>query len=723
MKNLIVLLSIFIPSLLYSQTLEIIEVDTSNYPIVSAKFIALDASMNIIKDLTVDESDIIENGISQNIVKITNPSDSNMNQSVVLVVDVSGSMSGTNIDLAKNAIREFINLTPFTFTELAILSFDTDLYVNQDFTRNKNKLLNSLSRLNAGGGTSYDVALFSQKNSALNIVSKRPNSKPVVVFLTDGLCDVNYTKVASMANNMGAKIYSITLNMPMPHDLAEITTQTNATYFENVRTVDEAKRAYLSVLFQIYKLYGVVYWNAELSCDEVINFDFKTRGTMSASYFYEIDPKQTKGVFFSEKIVAFDSYAPAMNKDVLIGTNTTATITNIKVNDSVNFEIFYDFNLPALIEPGNTLPLKVYRPKTADQIYTEVEVATDVCPPKKFYIFQGNIATFVIPGDLKLYTPNGGEKYFSGQFTDIKWRNKTNNKFVNVYLSVNNGSSYTWLNQSAGDNYSWLVPGYQSDSCLIKVSLETKPMKLLDAGGQQNKILVSNDGGYFAYSTRKTLYFYSSSSGYYANSIYFKNRVLDFKFSPINDDALVNTGNKIYVYNSLKDKKYKIKHKKEKPLEYFYSDDGKSVYVFYKNNRFMYEFDASTGKRKKKINLGSNVKVVSINAGIASILTSDKRWLIWDLNQKQQIDEFYSNLGFVKTDVNFDGEFVVALDRKNQITYWSHYLVDTFLTVQHISNSKPDIVKFNPQNNSLLCYEKNKKITFYSGKDVVFEYV
>jgi len=721
-KNLLFVL-LFFPIILFSQQFEIIEVDTSNYPIVSAKFIALDASMDIIKDLTISESEILENDISQNIVKIINPKDTNLMQSVVLVVDVSGSMSGTNIDLAQKAITEFINLTPFTFTELAILTFNSDLYVNQDFTRNKNKLLNAVNRLRAGGGTNYDVALLDDKNSALNLTSTRNNSKPVIIFLTDGLSSANHQQVASIANSQGAKIYTITLNMPIPNDLAEITLQTNAKYYENISTVEEAKRAYLSILFQIYQLYGQVFWEAERSCDELVSFSFNTRDSMRASYFYEIDPSKTKGVFFNRQIVAFDLYSSDMNRNILIGANTSAVITGINVKDSVNFNTYYDFSVPTSIVPGQTLPIKVYRPTINEQIYTEVEVSTDVCPPKKFYIFQGNIADFVIPGNLKVHTPNGGESYFSGEFTDIKWRNKTSNKLVNIYLSTDAGNNYTWMQQTSNNSYNWLVPGIPSDRCLIKVAIETEPMELFSANEFVNQLQVTPSGSKFVYSSRKKLIFASTSSGYTIDNLYFNRPIKNFKLSPINNDAIVELRNKLYVYNSVKNKTKKIKHRKENIVDYFYSDNGQSVFVIYKNKNFIYEFDAKNGRKMNKYQVGSSIKDVSFNAGIVSIITQNKKWIIWDVIHKQKVFELKNIRGFLLTDVNYSGDYAVAIDQKNKIYYWSKSSNDTVLSVQHVSAQKPNVLKFNPKNNTLLCCKKGKDIVYYAANDVLFQYI
>ncbi len=694
MKKLMITLLVLVPIVAFSQHLEIIEVDTSDYPIVSAKFIALDENFKILKDLTIDESSIVEDDEERNIIKIINPKDTNIMQSVVLVVDVSGSMSGTNIELVKMALTDFINLTPFSFTELSILSFDTDLYVNQDFTRNKTKLLSCVKNLRAGGGTDYDVALLENKNSALNILSGRKNSKPVIIFLTDGLSSANYEKISNFANDKGAKIYCITLNMPMPFDLAEITNQTNAKYFENIKNTDEAKKAYLSILFEIYDLYGTIYWEAERPCEDLINFTFSARKKYQTSYFYEISASQTKGIYFNKILVAFDLFLNKKTDEIEILANTPATIKSIKIKDTTYFNLSYDFELPAIINPGEKLVIKVDAYNSDKETYTEVEVETDVCPAKKFYIFQGNIANFSIPGNLILLTPNGGENFYSGSYTDIKWRNKTPNKFVNLYLSTDNGNNYTWINQNTKPEYNWLIPGTVSDSCLIKVNIITDPILLKKNSATNKEIKVSGDGNNLIFNDFRNLYYESVSSGDIIRSIHTKRTLKDYKISQLSNNTIFKTGNKLYSYDFTSDKIKTIKHKKGNILDYFFFNNEKKIVIFYKNSPNFYIFDAKTGRKTKKIKVGSPITTASFKNSTASIITSDKKWIIYDASTDKILYELENKNDFNQTDVNYDGQYAAVIDKKGKIFYWSKTENDTIISFNHNKGDKIDILKF-----------------------------
>lgn len=722
MKKLLLGFLWLFPLALFAQTLDIIEVDTSEYPIVSAKFIALDENFDIVKDLTVPECSIKEFDDFRNVIKVVNPKDSNIKQSVVLAVDISGSMGGTNIDLAKQAINEFIKLTPVSYTEISIVSFDTDLFVNQDFTRNKKKLLKSVENLRASGGTDYDVALIEDKNSALNLVAKREGTKPVVIFLTDGLSSARYNEISKLANETETKVYAITLNMPMPFDLSEITDNTGARYFENISTVEEAKKAYLSILFEIYDLYGKVYWETERPCEQLINFSFSARNKYNASYFYEISQEQTKGIYFDRQLVAFDPFSDIKSQKLDILANSPTSITGIKMKDSELFTLDYKFNLPTEINPGQSKELKITAPQSDKEFYTEVEVSTDVCPPKKFYIFHGNIANFVIPGSLILLTPNGGENFFSGSYTNIKWKNKTSNKYANLYYSTNNGVNYTWIAQTDKSEYNWLIPGANSDSCLVKVDLETEPILLRSSKSIYQNVQVSNSGNSFFTNSFKSLSNFSVTAGTYLEGINTRKTIKGFKLSPVSNKTLVQIGKKMYTFDIATDKITKIKHKKDNILDYYYFNNDKKVVVFYKNSNYFKIFNTKNGRKIKKIKVEASIKEVAFNYPIVSILVSNRKWIIWDLRTNEQIFEHQNKRGFYKTDVSYNGDYVVVADRKNNIIYWSQKDNDIVLSHEHSYTKGIDKLKFNPRNKSLLVYDKEKAFALYYGEQMIFNY-
>jgi hypothetical protein len=73
---------------------------------------------------------------------------------------------------------------------------------------------------------------------------------------------------------------------------------------------------------------------------------------------------------------------------------------------------------------------------------------------------------------LYLDSPNGGDVWFIGDSTDILWQSVSFNNKVRIELSIDAGSSWSVLADSAANTgtYSLEIPNTPSDSCLVRIS-------------------------------------------------------------------------------------------------------------------------------------------------------------------------------------------------------------------------------------------------------------
>lgn len=79
----------------------------------------------------------------------------------------------------------------------------------------------------------------------------------------------------------------------------------------------------------------------------------------------------------------------------------------------------------------------------------------------------------IIPADVELTNPNGGETFYTGNNYNITWTNEyIDDNYVKLEYSTNNGAS--WLDiVSVTENdgtFSWTAPDSPSDECLVKVT-------------------------------------------------------------------------------------------------------------------------------------------------------------------------------------------------------------------------------------------------------------
>lgn len=100
------------------------------------------------------------------------------NTSAVLVMDVSGSMTGEPLLQAQMAAAEFVE---YSEAEIALIAFDDRVYKKAPFTRDRGLLITTVLALSSGGGTHLYDALY----EAIDMLKGRSGEKHIIA-LTDG---------------------------------------------------------------------------------------------------------------------------------------------------------------------------------------------------------------------------------------------------------------------------------------------------------------------------------------------------------------------------------------------------------------------------------------------------------------------------------------------------------------------------------------------------------
>lgn len=106
---------------------------------------------------------------------------------IVLVVDTSGSMEGSNLTSTKNAINALVDAfdakKETVDTKYKLVTFSSSAKTKTDDWVNGTNLKKEAGKLSADGGTNYDQGL-TKAATAINS-SSRENAKKIVIFLTD----------------------------------------------------------------------------------------------------------------------------------------------------------------------------------------------------------------------------------------------------------------------------------------------------------------------------------------------------------------------------------------------------------------------------------------------------------------------------------------------------------------------------------------------------------
>jgi WD40 repeat protein/uncharacterized protein YegL len=483
MKFLFVfVLSILCIEHLHAQSLSLFSLDATNFPAIKGKFYAFDAAGQQQRP-TVGELALTENGQPRTITSVICPPPNPPKAlSSVLVIDVSGSMgwgsgSTINMDLAKAAAREWVNGLPLGASECAITSFDHYNYLNQDFTTDKNRLLNAITPLQPNGGTDYDAALINPMAGGLK-VSTRGKNQRVIVFLTDGQPwqAPQVAAIVSEANKQNCVIYCVTLGMSAPQSVKDIASQTGGQTFENVTTVKEAEDVYRKIL-QVAQGGSPcdITWTSDYACQAGGTTVELTWQSNKSSSSYIPPASAVVSLQAAPNFIAFGKRLPSTTNDTTItltAQNADFTVTGISRKfGSADFTVV-NTTFPLVIpkNTSQTITLR-FNPTDSSIKYASFEIETDKCS-SYFSATGGFPGKKMIAPSLKLTHPNGGETFVVGSDTVITWTGVAPTDTVTLEYSSNNGLNWKLLTKQATNlKYKWgKMPPPSSTECLVRVN-------------------------------------------------------------------------------------------------------------------------------------------------------------------------------------------------------------------------------------------------------------
>ena len=246
---------------------EITGVNASDLPLVFVTANVYDTVGQPIFGLTANDFSLTGALADQaQIVRVENVSDENLSFGVVLAIDVSTSMEGLPIDLARQAARAFVEGIGAN-DPVAIVTFSRDVRVVQPFTTDKNILFAAIDNLRVGGTT----ALYQGAYDAVRIAAQSPVPRHAMILLSDGGEYGNASRVGRNAAvqesvAQGVPVYSIGLGYGIDRTfLQQLSAATNAQFFETP-TSEELVQIYTDLARQFRSQY-IITVNAPVPAD------------------------------------------------------------------------------------------------------------------------------------------------------------------------------------------------------------------------------------------------------------------------------------------------------------------------------------------------------------------------------------------------------------------------------------------------------------------------
>jgi formylglycine-generating enzyme len=472
-KILVFLLSL---QVLTGQSLSVFDVDASNFPTIKAKFFAFAQDGKQITNLNPSDFEIREDGQSRTISNVSCPAPKPLQAiSSVLVFDVSSSMTGAPLDLEKGVANSWINMLSLGNSDCAITSFSDDNYINQDFTTNKNKLINGINSLGIIRGTDYNAALIDPAAGGI-LMAKTGKHKRIIIFLTDGQpnFEPRTQEIIDEANMNDITIYCLALYMPAHHTMKKFANQTGGLYFENIRSKKEADEALRKILILAQNTeFCEIEWLSGISCQTgLINAELKYKplNLITHSIYNGINNPVAKLEFDPKSVKFLNAIHDTCITVTVTAKNSTFNISNITTSYPL-----YRINPPTnfILNAGESRKFTIcYSPTPGDSGYTfcKITFENDLCI-KNYFASGGFSGKNISVQTLKLIQPNGNEVFVAGTDTVITWDGVSPDVPVTIMYRTDDLSPWKLLTDTAkGLSYKFHVPKIASDKYLAIVT-------------------------------------------------------------------------------------------------------------------------------------------------------------------------------------------------------------------------------------------------------------
>ena len=468
---------VFISSTLaYSQGISLFNIDPSGFPTIKAKFYAYDKDGKQLS-LTKDKVLLKEDGKNRQVLNIDCPPFIQKEKiSLAMSIDVSGSMSGSQggdipVELGKQTAIDICNYIEKGISDFALQTCDHNSYLVQDFTSNKDLLLNKIKPIYATGGNDFVEHLMNPISGILNI-AKRGKNKRVAVLFTDAwwtpLTENDLNKCITICKENDITFYAVIYSRKeaepqgIKKSLKELAEATGGELFDGVTLFNSAKT--LSVLLSNRAQGGRVCdisWESEVQCNlNEINVSLTSDKLFGESYY---SPNKNGVAFLTTepKFLYFGPVSPNSNSKKTIkinAVNRDFTISSNSISGSKTFAIeglSYPFTIPKNTSKEITI---VYSPKDKNRNYSFVKPETGMCT-SGFSVYGGFPGGEMDGQTLKLTSHNCGKAFTAGMDTLITWEGIPEDDRVMIEYSADSGMTWSLVTDNAtGYKHLWKYP-------------------------------------------------------------------------------------------------------------------------------------------------------------------------------------------------------------------------------------------------------------------------
>ncbi len=446
--------------------LQLIDVNSADFPTVTANIFAFDESGQSLQGLVAEDILLSDNGADIAGLRLECPGDVEAQAlSSVLAIDASLSMDGARWQIARHGAEHWIDRALDGSSDCALSIFDRQSYVLQDFSSDQGRLTAALDRHTTGSGTDFNAALLDGPAAALRLAG-RAGHRPIVILLTDGAGPLDLTRVRDFALSNGLTIYCLGLFSVLQKDLKTLAMETGGYCFDRIASLEEIRRYYSLVL---YLARGGkpcrLSWQAVGDCDterevglEVVNSE------LSLTFQYQPSPANRARAEIAPSSIEFGAVIPdgrRVEREVIITARDAALRLDGFQSSDARFHIERP-DPPAgnILQPNESEHVVlVYTPPDSASVVAQISLQSDSCADTLFHVAGGYQNASFGPRQLRLLSPAAGDTLLAGQELAITWDGVLPDEKIQIDYRAGPAADWELVTDAASNlRYDWQAP-------------------------------------------------------------------------------------------------------------------------------------------------------------------------------------------------------------------------------------------------------------------------
>jgi len=465
-----------------------------NYPVVKTEALILDSAyfpyLNISKeDITLKYMTGSKAGSELSVIDLTGNNGTALEEvSLVVVVDL-GLSDSVVFSMAKQAVKSLTSMAMNGKTELGIISFDEESYLNAGLSSEMIDLDETIEGLKQGKRSNYYKGLAGTVVSGIEEAKKGIYKKAIILISDDEV--VNGFNMAGdwISDSLMKKLqeseigfYCLTIGGKTQDEFKEVCDVTGGKYFDGLRDNEEVVKAARGCLSYVYGYQPYeVFYELEEDCEDEVKISIECKEAVPDSIMIDsleeyhgglewYDKTQSNiielnfGAVIPGEFYDIDVELKAMNKDILISDMWLSSNEFSIIAGGIGSE--------ELLIAENESHFITIRYEAADStlMYDSLVLGTDGCFGSILMLSAGFGNQEPKKRTIKLENPLCGDTLQAGDTVDIRWSGVLKEDVIQLEYSEDGGENWNLLAEDVrGLSYKWEVPDIETRRLLIRV--------------------------------------------------------------------------------------------------------------------------------------------------------------------------------------------------------------------------------------------------------------